>query len=147
MTHKVFYDPGGAKHFQITSQTVFEVALLDITNNISVSATSFESRATVYNENFQKIDQERLTHLAEFGHSGSDKEHPWKLTEKCIEDAWFVYKSRGVFSSTNFASDKTVSQKLDVDTMCEMAWEKITSATNPWIHHKCGKVGCSEGEY
>ena len=137
MTHKVFYDPGGAKDFQITSQTVFEVALLDITNNISVSATSFESRATVYNENFQKIDQERLTHLAEFGRSGSDKEHPWKLTEKCIEDAWFVYilvdfyKSRGVLSSTNFASDKTVSQKLDVDAMCEMAWEKITSATNP----------------
>ena len=81
------------------------------------------------------------------------EEHPWKLTEKCIEDAWFVYtlvdfyKSRGVLSSTNFASDKTVSQKLDVDAMFEMAWEKITSATNPWIHHKCGKVGCSEGEY
>ena len=133
---------------------MFEVALLkDITNNISVSATSFESRATVYNENFEKIDQERLTHLTEFGRSGSDKEHPWKLTEKCIEDAWFVYtlvdfyKSRVVLSSTNFASDKTVSLRFDVDTMCEMAWEKITGATNPWIHHKCGKVGCSEGEY
>ena len=61
---QVFYDPGGVKYFQITSWTVFEFALLDdITNNISVNATSFESRATVYNENFQKIDQERLTHL------------------------------------------------------------------------------------
>ena len=151
---QIFYDPEEVKFFQITSQTVFEVALLDdITNNISVSATSFESRATVYNENFQKIDQERLTHLAEFGRSVTDKEHPWKLTEKRVEDAWFVYtlvnfyKSRGVLSSTNFASDKTVSQRFDVDTMCERAWEKITSATNPWIHHKCNTLGCSEGEY
>ena len=87
-----FYDPDGAKYFQITSQTVFEVALLsDITNNISISAVSFESRAAVYNENFQKVDKERLCKLEEFGRSSSDKEHPWKLTEKRIEDAWFVY--------------------------------------------------------
>ena len=34
---------------------LFEVALLDdITNDISVSATLFKSRATVYNENFRK---------------------------------------------------------------------------------------------
>ena len=150
---QVFYDPEGAKHFQITSQTLFEVALLDdITNNISVSGTSFESRTTVHNENFQKIDQERLAHLAEFGRSGSDKDHPWKLMEKHIEDAWFVYtlvdfyKCRGILSSTNFASDKTVSQRCDVDEMCERAWEKITGTTNPWIHHKCNKLGCSEGE-
>ena len=55
---QIFYDPEGVKFFQITSHTVFEVALLDdITDNISVSATLFESRAIVYNENFQKIGE------------------------------------------------------------------------------------------
>lgn len=153
-TKQVFYDPDGAKYFQITSQTVFEIALLnDITNNVSISATSFESRAAVYNENFQKIDGERLAELNNFGHSSSDEEHPWKLTEKRIEDAWFVYtlvdffKSKGNLSSTNFASDRLVSQRYDVDGMCKKAWEEITATTNPWIHHKCDKIGCSEGEY
>ena len=67
--------------------------------------------------------------------------------------AWFVYtlvdflKSKGNLSSTNFASDKLVSQRYDVDGMCKKAWEEITATTNPWIHHKCDKIGCSEGEY
>ena len=53
-----------AKYFQITSQTVFGIALLnDITNNVSISAILFESGAAVYNENFQKIDGERLAEL------------------------------------------------------------------------------------
>ena len=148
-----FYDPDGAKYFQITTQTVFEVALLsDITNNISISAVSFESRAAVYNENFQKVDKERLCKLEEFGRSSSDKEHPWKLTEKRIEDAWFVYslvkfyKQKGKLESTNFATENAASQRYDVDTMCQRAWDEITNDTNPWIYHKCSKLGCSEGK-
>ena len=63
----------------------------DIINNIlSISAASFESQAAVYNENFMAIDKEKLSHLLmEFGRSQSDKEHPWKLTQKQIEDTWF----------------------------------------------------------
>ena len=59
-----------------------------------------------------------------------------KLTETNVGDAWFVYtlvdfyKSSAVLSSTNFASDKMVSQRFHVDPMCERAWEKITGATN-----------------
>ena len=148
-----YYDPEDAKYFQVTSQTVFEIALLnDITNNISISAASFESRAKVYNENFQQVDQERLCKLAEFGRSQKDNEHPWKVTEKRIEDAWFLfslvnfYKERGVLKTTNFATKKLVSQRYDVDGMCERAWELITSTTNPWVQHQCTTVGCSEGK-
>ena len=123
-----FYDPEGAKYFQISSQTLFEVALLhDITNNVSISAASFESRATVYNENFMAIDKERLSHLMEFGRSQSDKEHPWKLTEKRIEDTWFVYtlvnfyKQMATLNTTDFATEKMASQRYDVESMCERA--------------------------
>ena len=125
--------------------------LHDITNNLSISAASFESRAAVYNENFMAVDKERLSLLNEFGRSQNDKERPWKLMEKRIEDAWFVYslvnfyKQKGKLNTTNFATEKMASQRYDVDSMCERAWEEITDSTNPWIHHKCSKLGCTEG--
>ena len=57
-----YYSLEGVTYFQITSQMIFEVALMeDITNNILISAASFESRAKVYNENFRKVDQDRLS--------------------------------------------------------------------------------------
>ena len=50
---RFYYSLEGATYFQVTSQTIFEVAVMeDITNNISTSAASFQSRAKVYNENF-----------------------------------------------------------------------------------------------
>lgn len=30
-------------------------------------------------------------------------------------------------------------------TVCGECWELISTSTNPWIHHKCDTVGCSEG--
>ena len=75
---------------------------------------------TVYNETFREVDKQRLSHLAELGHSHSDEEYPWKLTEKCIEDAWFLYtlvnfyKQKGKLSTTNSATEKTASQRYDV---------------------------------
>ena len=62
------------------------------------------------------------------------------------EYAWFVYtlvdffKSKGNLSSSNFASDKLVSQRYDVDGMCKKAWEEITATTNPWIHKNVIKL-------
>ena len=59
-----YYIPHGEKYFQYSCQTVFEIALLeDMTNNTSISATSFESYAKVYNENFHNSDVARLKHL------------------------------------------------------------------------------------
>ena len=107
-----YYIPQGEKYFQYSSQTVFETALLeDVTNNISISATSFESRAEVYNENFRDLDIARLKHLCEFGRTTSDTDHPWKLTEKRVEDAWFLYtlvcfyRDRCQLDEVNFATN------------------------------------------
>ena len=74
-----------------TSQTIFEIALLEDITNISISAATFEYRAQVYNENFCKIDQDRLQQLTAFGRNITDDEHPWRLTEETVEDAWFLY--------------------------------------------------------
>ena len=53
--HCFFYSLKDPTYFPVTSQTIFEIALLeDITNNISKSAALFESRTQVYNENFLK---------------------------------------------------------------------------------------------
>ena len=149
-----YYIPQGEKYFQYSSQTVFETALLeDVTNNISISATSFESRAEVYNENFRDLDIARLKYLREFGRTTSDTNHPWKLTEKRVEDAWFLYtlvcfyRDRRQLDEVNFATSSLPSQRKDLDMLCGRAWELISQTTNPWIHHKCGKLGCSEGTF
>ena len=148
-----YYSTKNAKYLQCTSQTVFEIALLqDMTNNISISAASFESRAEVYNENFRDIDCSRLKEFHQFGRNIKDQVHPWKLTDKCAEDAWFLYRlvtyhsDNGDLISTNFATDVGPSQRKDVDELCRQAWEKISSHTNPWVHHQCKKKGCEEGK-
>ena len=148
-----YYVSPGEKYFQATSQTVFEVALLeDLTSNISISATSFESRAEVYNENFRDSDSSRLKHLRDYGRSMSDADHPWKLTEKRVEDGWFLYtlvcffRDRNELESINFATSTSPSQRKDLDFLCGKAWEVISQSTNPWIHHSCHVLGCSEGK-
>ena len=148
-----YYIPDGEKYFQYSWQTVFEIALLeDMTNNISISATSFESRAEVYNENFRDSDVARLKHLREFGRTTSDSDHPWKLTERRAEDAWFLYtlvcfyRDRNQLDLVDFATTSLPSQREDLDTLCDRAWGLISSTANPWIHHKCDKLGCREGK-
>ncbi len=148
-----FYDPNDGRFFQVTSQTVFEVALLDnITNNVCISATSFESRAEVYNENFRRVDSDLLGKLECYGRTFSDQDHPWKLNEKRVEDAWFLfalvsfYKRKGSLQTIDFTTVKAPSQRVDVDDLCKSAWIEITSSPSPWIHHRCKKVGCAEGK-
>ena len=64
---KIYYYSPDDIFFQLSSQTIFEVKFLkDVTNNVSISATSFQSRAEVYNENFREIDGERLKCLSQF---------------------------------------------------------------------------------
>lgn len=139
--------------FQLSSQTIFEISLIhDMTNNISVSACSFQSRAEVYNENFRDADSERLKHMKDYGRSNSDTDHPWKLTEKRVEDAWFLYHlvsffaERNELDKTNFYmyTDPAHSQRKDVDALCNMAREKIIDETNPWVYHRCKQKGVAK---
>lgn len=148
-----YYSIKDAKYFHCTSQTVFEISLLqDMTNNISISAASFQSRAEVYNANFRAVDCLRLKHHTRFGRNIKDQVHLWKLTDRCVEDAWFMYclvnyhDDCGNLSSTNFATDVGPSQRKDVDKLCRQAWEDITRKTSQWVHHQCDKKGCTEGK-
>lgn len=136
-----YFNPGDSEYFHISTQTIFST--YDITNNIAISATSFQSRAEVYNENFRKTDHERLINFTDFGRSSSDLEHPWKLTEKRVEDAWFMfalvsyYCKKKTLDNIDFHTDSSRSQRSDLDALCGSAWEAILDDTNPWIHHKC----------
>ena len=147
-----YYNHNALKFFQLSAQTVFEIALIcDITNNISVSACSFQSRAEVYNENFRELDCERLKNFTDYGRNITDTHHPWKLTEKRVEDVWFLHQlvnffaDRDELESTNFYTEVDASQRKDIEQLCNMAWDKITDETNPWVHHECKIKGCSEG--
>lgn len=150
---KYYFNPSNSDYFHISNQTVFATSLIaDITNNISISASSFQSRAEVYNENFRQSDHKRLKMLTDFGRSISDSEHPWKITEKRIEDAWFTfslvsfYSDKQLLTTTDFYTDSSHSQRSDLDALCGKAWNIIVEDTNPWIHHICKVKGCSEGQ-
>ena len=105
----------------------------------------------MYNENFRGTDFNRLKDCTVFGRSISDTEHPWKLTEKRVEDAWFTYALICYYSDinklneTNFYTPTSPAQRSNIDFLCGNAWECITQSTNKWIHHKCTTKGCIEG--
>lgn len=131
---------------------MFSIDLLeDITNNLSISSTSFQSRAEVYNENFREIDVKKLNLFYGYGRSISDTDHPWKLTEKRVEDAWFIYSlvcffaEKKMLQNIDFNTLSSPSQRIDVDYLCGNVWDIITESSNPWIYHKCKTKGCLEG--
>ena len=138
-----YYDHNQLSFFQLSSQTIFEIALIhDITNNISVSACSFQSRAEVHNENFRMVDCERLSNFNDYGRNLTDIYHPWKLTEKRVEDAWFLYQLVSFYTGSNelelinFYTEVDASQRKDLEQLCNLAYDKIINQTNPWVHHE-----------
>ena len=152
-TQQYFYDPNHDDHpyFQVSSQTIFEKKLLeDITNNITISGASFESRAEVYNENFAATDLKRLTHLQEYCR---DRSKSWSLNERRVEDAWFLWilvnilQNEGKLATTNFYTPLNTSHRKDIDSIADEAWHLLCSKTSPWVHHVCNKKGCAEGTF
>ena len=59
-----------------------------------------------------------VAHLRQFGRTPSDTDHPWKLTEKCAEDAWFLYtlvclyRDRNQLDVIDFATTALPSQRI-----------------------------------
>ena len=72
-----------------------------------------------------------------FGRNIKDK--PWKLTDRCVEDAWFNYHND--CGNLLSATDVGPSQRKDVDKLCKQAWADITSKTSSRVHHQCDKKG------
>ena len=85
-----------SSYFQVTSRTVFEVALLNqLTVQLMFSACTFESQAEVYNVVNGQNDLCRLkSFVATFRTSNlallSDGQD-WKLNVTRLEDGWFLY--------------------------------------------------------
>lgn len=57
-----------------------------------------------------------------------------------------VFDSQGCLSSTDFTNIfSSTSHRINVEVMCSMAWEHISSSPNKWIYHGCKIKGCKEG--
>jgi len=124
----------GHSYFQVSSQTIFEKLLEDITNNITICGASSESRAEVYSENFAATDMKRLTHLQEYCR---DWLQSWSLNERRIEDEWFLWilvnilQSEGKLATTNFYTPLNTSHRKDIDSLADEVWHLLCSKTNP----------------
>ena len=120
-------------YLQITSQTVFEKKLLnDISNNLWVSGTTFNSRAKVYNLNFVDKDEKRLCELKEFARTS---EGEWKLNEQRLSDAWFVWTIISYYSQIKKLEEisfnvSPVTNRLEIEHACQLMWEEICSRPN-----------------
>ena len=90
--------------------------------------------------------------MSEFGRNSTDYEHPWKVTDKRVEDAWFLlqlvcfFSERDQLGDINFYTDSSPSQRKDLEHICGIAWEEIVDSVNPWICHRCLTRGCNEGK-
>lgn len=148
---RFYYDPNieSDRYFQVTSQTVFDKQLLkDFTNNIWVDGATFQSRAKVYNLNFEASDKIRLAHLEEFSRT---KHGTWQLNEDPISDAWLLWVVVNYFQSTGKLKKTGIdlqhnenSKHINTERLCETMWQEICSS-NKWVRHSCKTPGCSEG--
>ena len=148
---RIFTDLTGTDdegYLQITCQTVFEKKLLnDVSTNLWVSGTTFNSRAKVYNVNFRETDEKRLCEMMEFTRTS---EGEWHLNEQRIADAWFIWIIIKYYSQIQKLEEISfkisfVSKRLDIEHICELMWKEICSRPNKWVQHSCKTPGCSEG--
>ena len=148
-----FFDPLHSAFFQVTSQTVFEIRLLnEITLQITFSGATFESQAQVYNTMHGREDERRLESLAKtFGQIQNTESLTWKVNEKCLEDAWFLYqlvwfyKSVDCLSMTSLSTGTSESNRRDIEELCESANLHRSLHSPKWVAHCCGAKGCGEG--
>jgi hypothetical protein len=79
-----FFGPFQSRYVQVTSQTVFEIKLLDqVTFQVAFSGATFESQALVYNATNGEFDETRLSVFAQpFGRVQNPQSYAWKLNQK-----------------------------------------------------------------
>lgn len=126
---RIFTDLAGADdegYLQITCQTVFEKKLLnDVSTNLWVSGTTFNSRAKVYNVNFRETDEKRLCEMTE---STRTSEGEWHLNEQRIAGAWFVWIIISYYNKEQISFNISfLSKRVDIEHICELMWENICS--------------------
>ena len=123
--------------------------LKDFPNNIWVDWATLQSRAKVYNLNFEASDKVRLAQLEEFARK---KHGNWQLNEDRVSDAWFLwviinyFQNHGKLNRTGIHVQYDENSKhIKVEQLCQIMWEDICSSPKKWVRHSCKMPGCSEG--
>ena len=140
-------------YIQVTSQTVFETKLLDqVTFQVTFSGATFESQALVYNATNGELDETRLSVFAQaFGRVQNPQSYAWKLNQKRLEDAWFLYQlitfyeREDCLASTDLSNEVTSGNRRDIEKLCELANLYRSLQSPKWVSHTCGMKGCREG--
>lgn len=127
---RIFTDLAAADdegYLQITCQTVFEKKLLnDVSTNLWVSGTTFNSRAKVYNVNFRETDEKRLCEMTE---STRTSEGEWHLNEQRIAGAWFVWIIISYYNKEQISFNLSfLSKRVDIEHICELMWKTFVPA-------------------
>jgi hypothetical protein len=151
---KFFYNKPDNEYFQISSKTVFEVQLLkEVETNITLSATTFESRAQLYNVMFNEIDEVKLKKMHHFSRSKESSIH-FRLNKERLEEAWFYWEIFKWCESQNSLQEMNIStendyanpgHRKDLQFLCNKVMLKIYEMPNRWLSHTCEVEGCKDG--
>ncbi len=134
-----------------TSQTAFEVEYLrQVSMHVSISSSTFESQAEVYNAVHANDDGCWLCGFEDkFGRTNGEEN--WKLNVRRLEDAWFTFQLVHFFEQhsqledMNFGSGSAPGNRRDIEHLCERACISMSKTTPKWISHVCDVKGCREG--
>ena len=147
-----FFDPSHSPYISTSSQTVFEVKLLEqVTQQMVHAGVTFESQALVYNSCFGMHDEECLGTLKSFSRVRNASSLSWKLNEKRLEDGWFMYnvilyhQSAGCLETQDLGCDLNKGKRRDIDDLCEQVNLHRSLSSPRWVSHQCTLKGCSEG--
>ena len=151
---RVYYDfSPDLKYFQVSNKTMFETHLVkDIVYNVEICASSFESRADVYNFMHRELDKEVLRKLENFSRvKGNNEDNVWKLNADRVEECYFLWKTINLFRKNgslyllNVKQVDVEGKRRSLEEICLESWKLICKLQNKWIHHRCEVPGCTEG--
>ena len=83
-----------------------------------------------------------------FGRVQNPQSFTWKLNQKRLEDAWFLYQliifyeGEGCLASTDLSTEVTSSNRRDIEKLCELANLHRSLQSPKWVAHTCGMKGC-----
>ena len=87
----------------------------------SISFTSFEKMAAIYNE----------------------ENNSREINAQLIEEHYFIYKITQIKSEMQWHRKK--NSHIDIEKICEEAYTEIKSAVDiKWMEHRCADIGCRE---
>ena len=147
-TERYLYDLSSLKYLQMSSQTGFEIRYLEnVTNQLSICSSTFESISELYSINNMETDNLRLSKLLYFSR-GQSSEMPWKLNPQRLEEGWFLYRI-GLFYQERGEMKVNMSTELkncrrDLEILCKGVYDIIITEVPRWIYHSCSVPGCTQ---